>query len=253
MNCPLDLHIHTAISDGSDTPEELLTQVKKAGLGLFSVTDHDAIRGGQSILRLLKQNDPLFLPGVEFSCEDEQGQSHILGYGYDPEADGIRRVVELGHSYRMNKVRARLEFLETKFGVVFPEQEREALLRLPNPGKPHIGNLMVKYGYAKTKEEAIGQYINQLHCPTEYIRPEEAIQGILDSGGIPVLAHPSFGSGDQLIRGEDMERRIRRLMDWGLQGLEEGEKWPEGLRRFVLDCHRRGKICGGGAATDRTT
>ena len=129
-------------------------------------------------------------------------------------------MVDLGHSYRMKKVRARLEFLKTQFGFIFPTEELMALVSLSNPGKPHIGNLMVKYGYAKTKEEAIREYIDKIRFRSEYVRPEEAIRGILQSGGIPVLAHPSYGNGSQLILGEDMDRRIRRLMDFGLQGLE---------------------------------
>ena len=216
----LDLHMHSAISDGSDAPEAVLARVKEAGIDLFSLTDHDTIKGCQILLRALEEGDPLFIPGVEFSCKDGEGQYHILGYGYDPASDAIRRVVALGHSYRMNKVRARLDFLETQFGFVFPEEERNSLLSLPNPGKPHIGNLMVKYGFAKTREEAIRQFIDRIRFRANYVRPEEAIRGILESGGIPVLAHPSYGSGNQLILGEDMERRIRRLMGFGLQGLE---------------------------------
>ena len=35
-----------------------------------------------------------------------------------------------------------------------------------------------------------------------------------------MLAHPFYGSGDELILGEEMDARLRRLMDFGLQGLE---------------------------------
>ena len=222
MNYPqkIDLHMHTVISDGTDTPETLIEQIKTAGITLFSVTDHDAIKGGTVIPALLREGDPAFIPGVEFSCKDEEGKYHILGYGYDPDSDGIRSVVELGHSYRVNKVAARLDFLKNEFGFAFPEEEITQLFSLDNPGKPHIGNLMVKYGYAETKELAIKQYINKIHFRSEYVRPEEAIQGILASGGIPVLAHPSYGSGDQLILGDEMDSRIRRLMGFGLKGLE---------------------------------
>ena len=222
MNYPqkIDLHMHTVISDGTDTPETLIEQIKTAGITLFSVTDHDAIKGGTVIPALLREGDPAFIPGVEFSCKDEEGKYHILGYGYDPDSDGIRSVVELGHSYRVNKVAARLDFLKNEFGFAFPEEEITQLFSLDNPGKPHIGNLMVKYGYAETKEQAIKQYINKIHFRSEYVRPEEAIQGILASGGIPVLAHPSYGSGDQLILGDEMDSRIRRLMGFGLKGLE---------------------------------
>jgi hypothetical protein len=91
---------------------------------------------------------------------------------------------------------------------------------MDNPGKPHIGNLMVQYGYAKSRSEAIKEYIDQLHVKNMYLSPEEAISGILEGGGIPVLAHPFFGNGDQLILGEEMEERLKRLIGFGLKGVE---------------------------------
>ena len=216
----IDLHLHTVISDGTDTPEELLAKVKEAGKELFSVTDHDAIKGGLILREVLTKDDPRFLTGVEFSCKDEEGKYHILGYGYDPYAESIRSVVSLGHGYRMKKVRARLAFLEKEFGFHFPEEEIASLMALDNPGKPHIGNLMVRLGYVKTKEEAIRDFIDKAHFRNEYVRPEEAIRGILGAGGIPVLAHPSYGSGDQIIVGEAMDQRLLKLIGFGLQGVE---------------------------------
>lgn len=216
----IDLHMHTTVSDGTDSPEKLPEKLRAAGITLFSVTDHDAVKAVQILRRILKAEDPFLIPGVEFSCKDEKGKYHILGYGYDPESPSIQAVVRHGHELRMKKVLARLEFLKTEFGFTFPEEEIANLLAQDNPGKPHIGNLMVQYGYAKTKEEAILEYINKLHFPSQYIRPEEAIGGILVAGGIPVLAHPFYGSGNELILGEDMENRIRDLMNYGLQGVE---------------------------------
>ena len=218
----IDLHMHTVISDGTDQLEELIRKVREAGIDLFSVSDHDSIRAGSEMPALLEKAEhaPAFIRGVEFSCKDELGKYHVLGYGYDPDAPAINEAVEHGHALRMEKTQARLEFLKEEFGFEFPTEEIETLLARDNPGKPHIGNLMVKYGYASTKKEAIDRYINQIHFRSEYIRPEEAIQGILGAGGIPVLAHPSYGSGDQLIMGDEMGRRIRRLMEYGLRGLE---------------------------------
>ena len=216
----IDLHMHSNVSDGTDTPAQILEKVKQAGIGLFSLTDHDAIKGSREIMSLLREGDPAFIPGVEFSCQDELGKYHILGLAYDPGAVSIQAVVDLGHEYRMRKVRGRMAKLTEEFGLVFPEEEVVKLLNYDNPGKPHIGNLMVKLGYAESKEQAIREIINKVHFKGEYVRPEEAIRGILDADGIPVLAHPSYGSGDQLIFGEEMEERIQRLIGFGLQGLE---------------------------------
>ena len=215
-----DLHMHTRFSDGTDTPEELLCALKSAGITAFSVTDHDCIDAARIIPGLLRDGDPSFICGVEFSCKDEDGKYHILGYGYDAESDGINAVVEKGHKIRMNKAQKRLEFLKSEFGFSFPREEIERLLANPNPGKPHIAALMVKCGYAKDKEDAIYNYLNRLHCPAEYVRPEEAIAGIIKSGGIPVLAHPFYGSGDELILGDEMDARLKKLIGNGLTGIE---------------------------------
>ena len=216
----IDLHMHTTVSDGSVTPTELISHVKAAGIGLFSVTDHDAVKGCGIVMDSLAEGDPDFITGVEFSTRDEHGKYHILGYDYEPGSKAILDIVEKGHSLRMKKVTGRLEFLKKEFGFEFPEEEIQNLLKLDNPGKPHIGNMMVKYGYCESKDRAIDEYINKLHYKSEYIRPEEAIKGILDAGGIPVLAHPIYGSGDELILGQELEERIKRLMEFGIKGVE---------------------------------
>lgn len=214
------MHMHSTVSDGTDTPLELLERVREAEIELFALTDHDAIKGCAMIRNSIRPGDPFFINGVEFSCRDEEGKYHILGYNYSPDSASILDVVELGHGYREKKLMARLEFIRDRFGFSFSEEDVQYLQALENPGKPHIGNLMVRYGYAPSKEVAIREYLNQARFHNEYVRPEQAIQGILKSGGIPVLAHPVFGSGDELILDDRMDQRLKRLLEFGLQGVE---------------------------------
>ena len=232
----IDLHLHTNISDGTDSPEELLMKVKDAGIVLFSVTDHDAVTACRLIRRILPSDGPAFLTGVEFSCRDEEGQYHILGYGSDPDAAPLSKVLEKGHGYRVRKTQARLHRLADDFGFRFSDEDVRALFALDNPGKPHLGELMARYGYAPDKDAAIAEVLNRIDLPDMYVRPVEAIGGILASGGIPVLAHPVLGSGDELILGEDLERRIRTLTEFGLKGVEAFySKFTEDQRAEVLD------------------
>ena len=216
----IDFHMHTTVSDGTDTPEQIIGIVRDAGITLFSVADHDSIKSSVMIKKLLTENDPGFFSGVEFSCRDDEGKYHILGYGYDTNAESLKKITEFTHNNRMKKARLRLEYIKADYGFEFPREEIENLLRMDNPGKPHIGNLMVKYGYAPTKEIAIKDYINKLRVRTDYIRPETAIEGILAAGGVPVLAHPAYGDGDQLIIGDELDKRIKKLKDFGLEGVE---------------------------------
>ncbi|MBP5654689.1 MAG: PHP domain-containing protein [Clostridiales bacterium] len=216
----IDLHMHTTVSDGTDTPEEIIAKAKEAGLDLFSVTDHDASAGCIRIIGKLTHQDPAFITGAEFSCRDDQGKYHILGYGFDPEANSMRSLVEEEHDRRMLKLKIRLDHLEEIFGIRFSEDDMDALYMLDNPGKPHLGNLLVKYGYADKMSEAISKYVDGAKCRNMHVRTEVAIKCIRESGGIPVLAHPSYGSGGEFITGAEMDRRISRLKDMGLEGVE---------------------------------
>ena len=216
----IDMHMHSTVSDGTDTPQEIISKVSAAGIDLFSLTDHDSIKGAAMIRPLIAEGTPAFICGVEFSTRDEFGKYHILGYGYDDVDSPVAALADRTHNMRMKKVRLRLQLLAEKYGFEFPPEEVEALLARLNPGKPHIGNLMEKYGYAPSKEIAIKEFINKLKIKNDYIRPEEAIDAILKSNGVPVLAHPSYGSGGELIVGEEMEERLKRLMDAGIEGVE---------------------------------
>ena len=216
----IDLHMHSAFSDGTDSPEQLLKNVKAAGITLFSLTDHDAVQGCVELQALISPDDPRFIPGVEFSCSDELGKYHILGYRYDPQYPSIQGVVSEGHGLRMKKLQQRLDFLDREFGFRFPDSEIKTLYSLSNPGKPHIAKLMVKMGFAESKEQAMKDYLNLQRIKDGHVHPQEAIEGILGAGGIPVLAHPCYGDGDQLILGDELEQRVVRLMGFGMQGLE---------------------------------
>ena len=216
----IDLHIHTTVSDGTDTPEELVEKVKNAGITLFSVTDHDAIKAAKTIAPLCLESGLRFIPGVEFSCRDRAGKYHILAYGFDPASEPLTALVKRGQTLRADKLFSRVAYLHDAFGVEFPEEEIIRLLSESNPGKPHLANLLVKYGYADTFRSAMEKYLDGLPTLSEYVGPDEAIAGILSGGGIPILAHPLFGSGREKLTPDELEHRLARLKEYGLEGIE---------------------------------
>lgn len=223
-NIKIDFHIHTSISDGTDTPEELLKKLVKEKINSFSVTDHDSVKSAKVFKEIFNENNFdnkfKYITGVEFACRDSNGKYHILGYNYNPDSGMINEICDKAHEYREYKVKKRIELLEEEYNIVFPEEEIENLMKLDNPGKPHIGNMMVKYGYAKTRDEAINDYINKLSYREKHIGPVEVIEAVLKADGIPILAHPSFGSGRECITGKEMDDRIKHLLEFGLKGVE---------------------------------
>ena len=214
-----DLHMHTAYSDGTDTPAALLKKVRDAGIDLFAITDHDSCDGCREMEKALTPEDPKFIYGVEFSCRDEKGKYHILGYGYDPDKSSIREAVRLTHEVRMDKAKNRLRFLEENYGFVFSEEEQREFLALENPGKPHLAKMMLARGYVKEKSDAF-KILDGYHGKERYLSPEEAIDAILFADGIPVLAHGILADGSKLLTEEETGERIERLKANGLMGLE---------------------------------
>ena len=216
----IDLHIHTTVSDGTDAPTEVIGLVKNAGISVFSVTDHDAIKAAKTIAPLCLESGLRFIPGVEFSCRDRAGKYHILAYGFDPASEPLTALVKRGQTLRTDKLFSRVAYLHDAFGVEFPEEEIIRLLSESNPGKPHLANLLVKYGYADTFRSAMEKYLDGLPTLSEYVGPDEAIAGILSGGGIPILAHPLFGSGRERLTPDELEHRLARLKKYGLEGIE---------------------------------
>ena len=94
---------------------------------------------------------------------------------------------------------------------------------------------MIKYGYAATIGEAFDKYLNQYEFSGEHVRPEDAIRAITQAGGIPVLAHAPFGSGNQRLSAEEVEGRLKRFIPCGLRGLEGFySKYTPELQREML-------------------
>lgn len=214
-----DLHMHSNISDGSDTPSELLQKVREAGLDVFALTDHDSYLGCDEIFANLKEGDPMFIAGIEISCEDELGCYHILGYCYDVSKSSIVNAVEYTHNMRRKKVLNRFRDLEENHNLSFTEEEKNKIMENENPGKPHFISLLIKKGYANTKEEA-WSLLNTYRGSEVKLRPEEGIEAIQQADGIPVLAHGILGDGGQMLSAEEMDARVKRLKEFGLMGLE---------------------------------
>jgi len=214
-----DTHLHSTFSDGSDTPEELLKNVKSAGVDFFSLTDHDTFLGCTELRKHLKDGDPYFLDGIELSCKDEIGSYHILGYGFDMNKKPLIEATEITQNARREKATNRLRFLYEEYGFEFSDEDVAALLKHENPGKPHFVNLMMEKGYI-TSTRAGFTLLENYHGHERRLSPKEAIDAILFSDGIPVLAHGILGAGKENLTMSQIDERLARLKQCGLMGAE---------------------------------
>ena len=82
----INLHGHSQLSDGELAPDQLAERMAAAGARAAALTDHDTIEGLPAFREALLRRGVGFIAGVELTVVDpEEGEKHILGYGFDPE------------------------------------------------------------------------------------------------------------------------------------------------------------------------
>ena len=224
MNTQIDLHIHTKYSDGTDSEKKLLDKLRAEGIKYFSVTDHDTINGAMAVKKLVPK-DMIFIPGIEFSCfTSDRGKVHILGYNYDENNKDFLMAISEGQTKRKRKLEKRLEHLRKDHGIEFSDEDYKYIYSLTSVGKPHLAKLLIKYGYAAEKKEAIEKYIddkkNKNDISDTRISSKEAVSGILSAGGIPIWAHPLGGINEKRLNETEFDARLKLLIDKGIKGLE---------------------------------
>src|SRR5919112_5785636 len=89
----IDLHTHSSVSDGTETPAELLATARAAGLDVVALTDHDTT-AGWAAAEAARPPGLTVVPGMELSCRwfpaDQPPISvHLLAYLFDPESPGL--------------------------------------------------------------------------------------------------------------------------------------------------------------------
>lgn len=214
----VDLHVHSTKSDGSYTPSELVTYALEKGLTAFALTDHDTADGIDEALKAAEGKPIEVIPGIEFSSEYEGKDIHIVGLYIDYKSDFFkRRLVNFvnGRIIRNKEMCRRL----TEHGM--PVTYEELTSEFPDSviTRSHYAKFLLNHGYTKSLKEAFDRYIGDngpCFVPRKKITPMRAVEIILKSGGIPILAHPILYH----MSDARLEKLVATLKDMGLVGIE---------------------------------
>src|SRR3712207_9509155 len=89
----IDLHTNSSVSAGTETPAQLLSTARAAGLDVVALTDHDTTAGWAEAERT-RPAGLTVVPGMELSCRWFPAGAppisvHLLVYLLDPEHPGL--------------------------------------------------------------------------------------------------------------------------------------------------------------------
>ena len=247
----IDLHLHTNMSDGSDSPLELLDKVVATGCKIFSVTDHDDLRANFAVLSIIKEKKCVsrFITGCEISAVFENRNLHLLCYGFDHEADSIKEVIAEGANLRRQRITFMFDHLRLNHGIIIPDKDKTDILNRKIPGKVHITDAAMKLGINMTRQEFFDRCLDDMESREFKISAEQVIKTVSKAGGVVSFAHPIETQKEYGIDFAEISMMAERLKEAGLSAIEvyhsaHGEKE---VAEYTKIASRTGLLASGGS------
>ncbi|MDD3766549.1 MAG: PHP domain-containing protein [Eubacteriales bacterium] len=213
----IDLHTHTTASDGSHTPSELVFLAKKANLAAVAITDHDTISGIDEAQKAGVKAGVEVVPGVEISV-GENDNMHILGLLIDHKSPKLNQTLDGLKKARDERNRQMIKKLQDLgFSITYEEVREKTGAK--NMGRLHIAKTMEEKGMVSDYTQAFRSYLSfgcKAYVPRKRLGEKEGIEVVLQSGGIPVLAHINYLNKPA----HELEETLVRLKNLGLMGVE---------------------------------
>ena len=230
---PIDLHAHSSVSDGTETPTQMMRAAVAAGLGTIAITDHDSTAGWQEAKGAAAGTGLQVIPGMELSTNFGPASVHMLAYLFDPlNGDIVTETARIrdGRLHRAESIVNRIaEDYELTWDDVLAQSIDGGTI-----GRPHIADALVARGHVANRSAAFESilhwrsgYYEKYYAPS----PLRGVEMVVAAGGVPVLAHPATHGRERMID----EDSLATLVDAGLFGLEvhHRDNTPDGKERLL--------------------
>lgn len=213
----IDLHTHSAVSDGTDPPGQVVALAAQLGLRGLALTDHDTTAGWAEAEQAAHAHGVVLVPGVEMTCDGTHGQAHLLGYLVDPEDPELVQEMAWTRDDRVPRMQEMVRRLAADgYPVTMDDVLVQAARSDTTLGRPHLADALVAAGAFPDRAAAFAEVLNDR---TPYfvghyaVDPLHGVALIRNAGGVPVLAHAR-------ARRVQPESLIEAMAGAGLVGLE---------------------------------
>lgn len=241
-----DLHVHTTMSDGSDTFEEVLVQARERGIGRIAFTNHDTTRGLDEAAALGRRYGVQVTGGIEVSAYDfkRNRKVHVLGLGLREHAPALAALC--GPTLERRNANSLWQLDQLVAAGHDIDADRALVLGRASTClyKQHLMAALTDEPYVSAAYRMLYQSLfkNGGICDRDitYVDARDAVRAIAEDGGVPVLAHPG-----QL----DSYDLVSELVPLGLRGIERHhpDHTPVDHVRCARLAERHGLACTSGS------
>ncbi len=229
----IDLHTHSCVSDGTDSPAGLVRKAAAAGLDVVAITDHDTTSGWVAAREEADRVGIDLVCGIELSTTHRGRSVHLLAYGPDPADVGLVAAMASVIALRNARVPAIVEKLRGLGLEITVDDVLAAAGSAAAAGRPHVADALVRAGVVRDRAEAFDAYLKPGRAA--YVHREaapllDAVRSVVAAGGAPVLAHPWGRGSAAVLDGEVLETLGRA----GLVGIEVDHQDHSAAQRAEL-------------------
>ena len=184
-----DLHCHSYFSDGKHSPEFLLQRARNNAITHLAITDHDCIAACQELGT--DYPDIALIDGVEISCDWNQRELHVVGLCINIADIQLNSLLANQQQQR----RLRMQEMDRQLQTLGQAGLWQYLQDLPCIAytRSHAADFLVQQGISKNRQKAFKTHLGRkgrIYAAPNWCSLQEAVQAIVSSGGIAVLAHP---------------------------------------------------------------
>ena len=214
----IDLHTHSTVSDGTETPAEVMRAAAVAGIDIVALTDHDSVSGWEDAAATAADAGLGFVPGIEVSCRRNGVSIHLLAYWPRADLPAFEKMIAATRDARVH----RAQEIVHRVGADYPLTWDDVLVHASatdTVGRPHIADALVARGHFATRDDAFAEVLagnSRYYVPHYAPDVLEAIGSVRDCGGVPVFAHPGADARGRVVP----DAVVEQMAAAGLAGLE---------------------------------